>query len=244
MILLDCGNRHLKAQFWQAGQLQASFTGAYHANWQQRLSHWMQGLTATHCYLASVLDSTRQAELEQCLAQLFDAAVTRFVSTASALGVANGYRQPERLGVDRWMTLLAAREMLPGDCVIIDAGSAITLDLLRADGQHLGGAILPGFNTSIEHFKHIFKYIDFDAPAIAETRQPGCSTEAAIHIDYAQTTTEILPGLVNRWSQLFDDDAAVLLTGGDAQRLQRVLEQSGRIVPDLVFKGIRRLVQQ
>jgi len=244
MILLDCGNRHLKAQFWQAEQLQASFVGAYQSSWRQRLNHWMQGMAATHCYLASVLDSTRQAELEQCLAQRFEGAVTRFVSTAKALGVTNGYRQPERLGVDRWMTLLAAREMQLGNCVIIDAGSAITLDLLRADGQHLGGAILPGFNTSIDHFKQIFKYIDFDTPAIAETRQPGCSTEAAIHIDYAQTTTEILPELVNRWCQLFDDDATVLLAGGDAQRLQRVLEQAGRIVPDLVFKGILRLARQ
>jgi type III pantothenate kinase len=244
MILLDCGNRYLKAQFWQAGQLQGSFAGAYHSGWRRSLQHWMQGLGATHCYLASVLDTTRQAELEQCLAQRFEFAVTRFVSVAKALGVTNGYQQPERLGVDRWMTLLAAREMLPGDCVIIDAGSAITLDLLRADGQHLGGAILPGFNTSIDHFKRIFETIDFDHPAIAEVLQPGCSTETAIHIDYARNTIEILPELVNRWSQLFDDDATVLLAGGDAQRVQRVLEQATRIVPDLVFRGIRRLAQQ
>jgi len=115
---------------------------------------------------------------------------------------------------------------------------------LRADGQHLGGAILPGFNTSLEHFKSIFKYIDFDAPEITETRQPGCSTEAAIHIDYAQTVIEILPELVNRWIQLFDDDATVLLAGGDAERVQRVLDQPSRIVPDLVFRGIHRLSQQ
>jgi type III pantothenate kinase len=244
MILLDCGNRYLKAQFWQAGRLQASFAGAYHSDWRQSLQHWMQGLAATHCYLASVLDTRRQAELDQCLAQQFATTVTRLVSVAKALGVTNGYRQPECLGVDRWMTLLAAREMLPGDCVIIDAGSAITLDLLRTDGQHLGGAILPGFNTSIDHFRHIFKTVDFDHPAIPETLQPGCSTEAAIHIDYARNAIEILPELVNRWSQLFNEDVTVLLAGGDAQRVQRVLEQATRIVPDLVFRGIRRLAQQ
>ena len=244
MILLDCGNRYLKAQFREAGRLQASFAGAYHSGWRQRLGHWMQGLPATHCYFASVLDATRQAELDQFLAQQSGAAVTRFVSTAKALGVINGYQQPERLGVDRWMTLLAAREMAAGNCIVIDAGSAITLDLLRADGQHLGGAILPGFNTSIEHFRSIFKYIDFDDPAITENRQPGCSTEAAIHIDYAQSSIEILPQLVNRWIQIFDDDATVLLAGGDAGRVQRVLDQPGRIVPDLVFRGIRRLAQQ
>ena len=243
MILLDCGNRNLKAQFWQAGRLQASFAGAYHAGWPQRLDRWMQDLSATHCYLASVLDTARQAELEQCLVQQFETAVTRFVSTAKALGVTNGYRQPERLGVDRWMTLLAARELTPGDCIVIDAGSAVTLDLLRADGLHLGGAIIPGFNTSIDQFRRIFKHIDFNAESIAETRQPGCSTEAAIHIDYTQSTIEILPGLVNSWSQIFEDEATVLLAGGDAQRVQPVLDQASRIVPDLVFRGIRRLTR-
>lgn len=244
MMLLDCGNRNLKAQFFEAELLRASFAITYDSDWWPRLKQWMQGLPAAHCYLVSVLDAARQAELEQCMAQQFGTAVTRFESTASALGVTNGYRQPERLGDDRWMTLLAAREMAKGDCIIIDAGSAITLDLLRADGLHLGGAILPGVNTSIEHFKSIFKYIDFDALEITETLQPGCSTEAAIHIDYAQTAIEILPELVNRWIQIFDDDATVLLAGGDAGRVQRVLDQSSRIVPDLVFRGIRRLAQQ
>ena len=244
MILLDCGNRNLKAQFWESGRLQASFAGSYHSGWQQRLGHWMQGLSAKHCYLASVLDSTRHEELDQLLASQFGAAVTRYMSTAKALGVTNGYQQPERLGVDRWMTLLAALKMSSGDRIIIDAGSAITLDLLRADGQHLGGAILPGFNTSIGRFKRIFQYIDFDAPTIAETRQPGCSTEAAIHINYAQSTIEILPELVNRWIQLFNADATILLAGGDAARVQRILDQTCRIVPDLVFRGIRRLARQ
>jgi type III pantothenate kinase len=244
MILLDCGNRNLKAQCYEAGLLRASFVITFDSDWWPRLNQWMQGLPAAHCYLASVLDAARQAELDQFLAKQFGAAVTRFVSTAKALGVTNGYQQPERLGDDRWMTLLAAREMAAGDCIVIDAGSAITLDLLRADGQHLGGAILPGFNTSIEHFKSIFKYIDFDAPEIAETRQPGCSTEAAIHIDYAQTAIEILPELVNSWIQIFDHDATVLLAGGDAGKVQRVLDQPSRIAPDLVFRGIRRLAQQ
>jgi len=244
MILLDCGNSHLKAQLWEAGRLQASFVGSYHSAWRQRLEHWMQGLPATHCYFASVLDVTRQAELDQWLARRFATAVTRFVSIASALGVTNGYQQPERLGDDRWMTLIAAREMVTGDCVIIDAGSAITLDLLRVDGRHLGGAILPGFNTSLEHFKQIFEYIDFNHPAIAETRQPGCSTEAAIHIDYAQTVSETLPELVNRWSHELDDDTSILLAGGDAGRVQRLFGPSARIIPDLVFRGIHRLSQQ
>ncbi len=243
MILLDCGNSQVKAQFHDAGRLRASFSCSYIGDWCAQLRHWMQGLTARQCFFSSVLDSARQAQLDACLARQFGTAVTRFTSQAQALGITNGYLEPARLGDDRWMALLAAAGIVDGDCLVIDAGSAITLDLLRADGRHLGGAILPGFNTSIDDFKRIFSHIDFDHEAIAQKDSPGCSTEAAIHIDYDHHSIETLPALVNRWTEIFTGEADVLLAGGDAFRVQRLLERRARIVPDLVFRGILRLAR-
>lgn len=247
MIFLDCGNSRIKVQYFQADRLQASFACSYKVDWSQRLSRWLEHLECTRAHLCSVLHGERQAQLDACLERQFGAAVTRFSSVPRALGVTNGYEQPDRLGVDRWMALLGAAGMTTGDSIVIDAGSAITVDLLRGDGRHLGGAILPGFNTSLEAFKGIFSHIDFNHAAIAESAMPGCSTEAAIQIDYAQQTTESLPALVNRWIPLLQDDVTLLLAGGDAGRVQRLLAQKlfaqqMRIVPDLVFRGMRRLV--
>jgi type III pantothenate kinase len=252
MIFLDCGNSQIKAQYFQAdhlqvNRLQASFACSYRAQWNHHLSRWLESLECAHAQLCSVLDRERQAKLDACLAHQFGAAVTRFSSEPWALDVTNGYEQPDRLGVDRWMALLGAAGMTASDCIVIDAGSAITIDLLRGDGRHLGGAILPGFNTSLEAFKGIFSHIDFSHPAIAESSLPGCSTEAAIQINYAHHTTESLPALVNRWIPLLQDDVTLLLAGGDAGRVQRLLEsqqfdQKMHIVPDLVFRGMQRLV--
>ncbi len=244
MILLDCGNSQVKAQHRHQGRLRASFACAYDAGWSGCLARWLQPLPSTRAYLCSVLDSKRQAELDACLAERFASPVTRFGSEAQTLGIVNAYLEPHRLGADRWMALLGAAAMSDGDCIVIDAGSAITVDLLRADGRHLGGAILPGFSTSSETFKRIFSHIDFDHPAIAETAAPGCSTEAAIQLDYEHSSIETLPALVNRWMQLFENEAEVLLAGGDAPRVQRLLEQPCRIVPDLVFRGMLRLVPE
>jgi type III pantothenate kinase len=244
MILLDCGNSQIKAQYLQSGRLQASFSCSYKVNWTDRLARWLDALPATQAYLCSVLDPLRQAQLDSFLAVRFGAAVTRFKSEAQALGVINGYHQPGRLGADRWMALLAAAAMVQTDCIVIDAGSAITVDLLRADGLHLGGAILPGFNTSNDSFRRIFSHIDFEHPAIAETVLPGCSTEAAIQIDYGHHSTDTLPALVNRWIPLLDENPALLLAGGDAPRVQVLLERPARIVPDLVFRGLRRLIDR
>jgi type III pantothenate kinase len=242
MILLDCGNSQVKARYCHEGRLRASFASAYDAGWTRSLSDWLRPLQCSRAYLCSVLAGDRQAELDVCLADRFGSALTRFRSEARALGIVNGYRDPRRLGADRWMALLGAAGMSGGNCIVIDAGSAITVDLLRADGRHLGGAILPGFSTSTETFRRIFSHIDFDDPAIAQTDAPGCSTEEAIQIDYDHDSIETLPALVTRWIKIFDDEAELLLAGGDAARVQRVLGQPARIVPDLVFRGMLRLV--
>lgn len=242
MILLDCGNSKIKAQHYDAARLCASFACSYRVDWEAQLMHWLQGRRNTQAYLCSVLDPARQLRLESSLATGFE--LTRLVSTARALGVINGYAEPGRLGSDRWMALLGAAAMGCGDYMIIDAGSAITLDLLRANGRHLGGAILPGFNTSIDAFKRIFSHIDFDDPEIARHDNPGCSTAAAIQIDYDLNSIDRLPTLVNRWISLLDDKATLLLAGGDAARVQSLLGRPARIVPDLVFRGMLRLIDR
>lgn len=240
MILIDAGNSSVKAQYWRGKSLQASFACRYRPGWPDRLAHWLANTAATACAFSSVLDAQRQQVLDQLLAQRFDRNVTRLRSEAECMGVKNGYLKPERLGIDRWLVLLAAAELGSGDCLVIDAGSAITLDLLRADGQHLGGAILPGINTSTEAFRRIFAHIDFDHPAIADSEQPGCSTEAAIQIDYPQDTLSWLAELVDRWGKLLQPQADLILAGGDAAAVLEALQRPGRIIPDLVFRGMRR----
>ena len=240
MILLDAGNSGIKGQAFVENQLLGSVSCRYQPDWTARLAAWLAPLQGSPVYLCSVLDSERQASLDTCLQ---DFEVTRRVATAQALGVTSGYAEPNRLGDDRWMALLGAAGYARGSCMVIDAGSAITVDLLSADGRHLGGAILPGFNTSLERFKTIFSHIDFDDPRIVASDAPGDSTEAAIQIDYAHGSTARLPALVKHWTTLFEDEPLLLLAGGDAARVQLLLDYPSRILPDLVFRGLRRLIE-
>jgi type III pantothenate kinase len=138
------------------------------------------------------------------------------------------------------LCLLGVAARVQQGAVIIDAGSAITIDLLRADGQHLGGAILPGFNTSLARFKEIMRKADFDHPDIAKTDEPGCSTEACINIDYLPTDAEIVRQLVDRWFGRLAVDAVLIVSGGDASLIGRHEEHRFLIMPDLVFRGMRR----
>ena len=65
-------------------------------------------------------------------------------SEAMQLGVVNGYREPSQLGSDRWAALIAAHRGQPGHKLVVNAGTAMTVDALAADGRFLGGIIVPG----------------------------------------------------------------------------------------------------
>lgn len=65
-------------------------------------------------------------------------------AAASEAGVTNGYREPAQLGGDRWAALAAARALAAENVVVVNAGTALTIDALTADGRFLGGLILPG----------------------------------------------------------------------------------------------------
>ena len=77
-------------------------------------------------------------------------------ATAAAGGVTNGYETPSQLGADRWVSLIAARrralaanESAPRPCVVVKAGTAVTIDALDADGVFRGGLILPGVDLML-----------------------------------------------------------------------------------------------
>ena len=65
-------------------------------------------------------------------------------SEREACGVTNSYRQPRRLGVDRWVAMIGAWAEFGKSCLVVDAGTAMTIDALDGEGRHLGGQIIPG----------------------------------------------------------------------------------------------------
>lgn len=158
---------------------------------------------------------------------------------SSAGGVTNGYRQPERLGIDRWAALVAAFQtgLLPA-CVI-DAGSAITVDLLAEDGVHLGGYIVPGLPA-------MARALQGAAPALSVAAESGAGDDAAPGRDteeaVAAGTRLAVAGLVERAMVVaaarFGQPPHCLLTGGDAGRLGAPSLEGCRQLPMLVLQGL------
>lgn len=244
MLLLDAGNSVIKAQWWREDSLQYSFSCRLKSAWQAGFEARLGEIKASHCHYTSGQVGQLEAELLTSLNNFFvPQNIHKFVALEYCHGVSNAYRPAQGIGVDRWLCLLGAAALTPNDVMIVDAGSAITIDLLRSDGQHLGGAILPGFNTSMMQFKQILHRADFDHPDISKNDEPGCSTEACIQIDYEPTSELVVEQLIDRWHRRLAPDAVLLISGGDAKRIISHHFNQIRIVPDLVFQGMLRQLE-
>lgn len=149
-------------------------------------------------------------------------------------GVVNGYQDPSRMGVDRWLAVLAAASRSPGRAVaVLDCGTTITLDLVRASGEHLGGYIVPGLRLFREALNRHAHRLVVDRFALGDDRA-GVNTAAAI----ANGVTGMLGGLVGGVDAQLGESPDWYVSGGDGRDVIEALRLPGRYCADLVLDGL------
>ncbi|MDH5633157.1 MAG: type III pantothenate kinase [Gammaproteobacteria bacterium] len=94
--------------------------------------------------ISSVAGDERRLELQSWLKSTWNIVPEWLEAKPSQLGVYNCYDEPGRLGVDRWLAVIAAYHLSTGAVLVVDAGTALTVDAVDKDGKMLGGAIFPG----------------------------------------------------------------------------------------------------
>ena len=244
MLLIDCGNSATKCRLMRAQKSLDQICVLSTPSGERLFREFLLQYRPCDIYLSSVASAeTTNRVLQEISQSLPNASITRLLTLAQAGRVRNAYQEYERLGVDRWLTLLAAEKYESADVVIIDAGSAITIDLLSRSHSHLGGAILPGFNTQRQRFIDMFPSADFTHPDIVNNDRPGRSTEACIQMTHFPITSERIHELLQSWITLLEQPVKILLCGQDAARISEYLDLPHDIVPDLVFQGMLQQIQ-
>lgn len=149
---------------------------------------------------------------------------------------------PERVGADRLLAAVAVNRLRAADqpAIVVDAGSAITVDMVSADGAFEGGAILPGLEMVARAMADQTDLLPFVAYSISDGPPPvvGKSTSAAIGSGLFWGAIGAVREVVDRMSSHHEGDLQLFLAGGDAERLSPFLPDSARIVPELVLAGI------
>ena len=160
---------------------------------------------------------------------------------AQACGVRCAYAEPARLGADRWAALLGARGLTGGPCLVVDAGSALTIDAMAAPGRHLGGWILPGLAMMVGALEARTGDLAHFRRASAMRVSDGFPTDTRSAMEEGARLAA-LGAIAAAQAQLAQHAGApprLLLAGGDAPALHSALENA-ELVPDLVLRGLAR----
>lgn len=240
MILeLDCGNSFIKWRVLSGNVSVCSGVADTNAALVTAVSAHT-ALRVSCCRLVSVRSDEETADLIATLEASFGVEVLSAQPSRAVAGVKNGYKDFERLGLDRWLALLGGFELAKGACLILDFGTAVTSDFVAADGAHLGGFICPGLPLMRNQLRTHTRRIRYDkvlAEQALHSFTPGRSTAEAVE----RGCLLMLRGFVMTQLQLaheyWGDDFVVFLTGGDACLVVDVVPDA-KLVQDLVFIGL------
>jgi type III pantothenate kinase len=167
---------------------------------------------------------------------------TEFViPEAQRYGIRCAYAEPARLGVDRWLAMIAAHQSTAGLVCVIQAGTAVTFDAVDAAGRHLGGLIFPGARLMADSLERNTGGI---GPTVAPARHGvglnllGTSTDEGVGKGSMLAIAAALDRAVAVVASATSETPHVILTGGDADELAPWLESEVRFSADLVLTGL------
>ena len=241
MILVDVGNTRIKWARHHAGKLE-KMHAIVHIEQDIKpllLTAW-QHLPRPDCiYLACVGPQDIKQQLIQLAKQIWpDIKLHETYTQKYAQGVENAYPKHTKLGVDRWLAMLAAYHYHSAPVCIVSCGSALTLDMVDKQGQHLGGMIMPGLSL----MRQSLSRGTANLKACSEHYSPGLAndTEAAIY----NGCLSAIKGFIEQGLAQYQQPATVILTGGDAGFLATGLNLTAVIDAHLVLKGLALVAQK
>lgn len=234
-LQLDMGNSSAKWRLVDAGAVltRGKYIPADAVSREQLLACCGQGRPA-HIWIASVASARAEADILQLLQQRWPVTPWLARTQRCTADLRNSYRDPERMGVDRWLVMLAARRRTRNRLCVVDAGSALTIDIVSAAGQHEGGYIIPGPALMERALLLDTDRVRFEEKA-DHRLDPGASTAEAVRHGIALASAGAVCLAMER---MRDDPPELFYCGGGGEALLELVGKGGVLAPDLVFEGL------
>ncbi len=143
----------------------------------------------------------------------------------------------DQLGIDRWLAMLACRQQVSPPFVVVDYGTAITLDVVDASGTHQGGYILPGLSL----MRTVLQQQTGITDTTPNRTEPHLAQDTGCAI--AQGGQQAIASLIHQMMQTLPDTTSLCLSGGHGRSLLPYLQITATCLDDLVLHGLIRVAQ-
>ena len=191
--------------------------------------------------ISSVVGERVNTSIQQWFLKYWKVSPQFMTSAASGYGIHNAYADHTKLGSDRWAAMIAAFHLSKTVCCVLDCGTAVTFDVVEANGQHLGGWIMPGYRLFHQSLSQETTGIDVSDDTFTSNIMLGNNTQQCVDVAWHQG----IVGLMQRTlSESKLNNIRCFLTGGDAQRLLPLLGKEWCYANDLVLQGLAVIASQ
>lgn len=234
VIFVDIGNSSIKVGFLSEGK------------WKVHTYHTAPdaaGQVNNHIYpIQQIVLSSVKENFKDIFEHEVESSLVREVTIKDIDREKLDYETPETLGIDRYLGCLGARSISGKGAVVIDAGSACTIDYMDAAGVYHGGVIMPGFKAVMNLFKNVAPELPEIQIGIPEIF-PGKSTHESLQWGQVGFFVDGVISILQAYDSKFKD-FDLYLTGGDAEILNKLLGNVGEVNPWLVLMGLKEMVSE
>ncbi|CAM3732277.1 type III pantothenate kinase [Parendozoicomonas haliclonae] len=234
ILEIDAGNTRLKWRVTKQGDVIAR--GVVNNTSPEDMVEAIAGEVESteECWLASVRGAEVIAALSLAIQKRFSVSVQIPKPENGVGGLFVNEVDPARLGMDRWLAMLGARKLYPDQPVmVVDSGTALTLDVVNGAGVFQGGLICPGLKTMLKAMADSADLLVMPPEPVLERGLTFASIQA---VQNGALTMAV--SLVEREAERFGQNIKVILCGGDGQLLAGNMAIPVQLEPELVFEGL------
>ena len=242
ILLIDQGNSLIKWNSYSRQEFTTYRSGTF-ADLENYLLSCGEDkqLSFEQVLVSSVKSEEQSAELCTLLNKFFSVPIKFAKTSARFHQLVCSYDDYSKLGIDRWLAMIAVSHQIFSAFMIVDAGSAITLDVVDTEGLHLGGHIIPGLLMQQSQLLSGTDKVKFSTTNTtdidkAEPYELGKTTAEAVRNGCLTNICSYIETMYLRESQ--KNELTVILTGGDSEQLSKVLTINHQVIPDLVLRGL------
>lgn len=236
LLVVDAGNSRIKWGFHHQGEW-LSLGALPRADAQRLANLWADQAAPARALGCNVADAEVKARIEEAVRSR-GIEILWASSQARQCGLVNGYDDPTQLGTDRWLGMLAARRRVAPRgkaCIVLSAGTAVTIDAVTAQGHFIGGVILPGAAIMAEALERGTAGLKRQS---GRYHLPPTNTADAIATGALIAIGGALRRMEDELRTHGEEDCEVILTGGGASDLQPALQRVCLLIPNLVLEGL------